>query len=327
MLVVDRTTVRRLLPIDDAIGLMREAFVDFGRGLFEQPQRLNLPAPEAGTFLVKPASRSGSCPLLGAKLLSVFEQNPGRGREAVQGMVALFDAATGAPVAIVEAAALTELRTAAVSAVATDLLADPAADVLAVVGAGAQARAHVEAIAAVRPLTEVRVWNRTARRAEELASAVRERHPSLRVTSYPGIDETCAGADVICTTTAASEPLLWLRQLAPATHINAIGAFRPGDRELAADLVAAAWTVVDSRPAALEEAGDLLLAAGEGAIELPGHVRAELAELLSGAIAPPPKGTLTLFKSLGLAFQDLVAAAHVVERARLEGTGTEVELG
>lgn len=318
MLVLGGADVRRLLPIPRAVEVIRAGFVDFGRGDFDHPDRIALGEANR-TFLVKPAARRSAQAPAATKLLSIFEHSP------VQGVIVLFDGSTGAPAALIDAASITAIRTAATSAVATDALADPGASRLAVIGAGVQASSHVEAMLAVRPITHLRIWNRTVERAERLAEAVGETHPDTSVSVCGTAAEACNDAAIVCTTTASTHPVIGLVDVASGAHVNAVGAFRPSARELAGDLVRDAWLVVDDRTAALREAGDLLLAAQEADADPPGLIAAELADVLQGG-ETPPVGRLTVFKSVGLAFQDLVAAAEVLDQARRVRAGIEVAL-
>lgn len=324
--MIDRATVEALLGVDEAIAVMRSALSALHAGTCHQPLRSVVQPPGLpGLAVVKPASRAGDRPAFGMKIVTLFEGNAAAGLDAVQGGVLLLDPATGVPLALVEAGAVTELRTAAVSAVATDLLARPDAGDLAVLGAGVQGRAHLRAMAAVRPLRRIRLWNRTPARAEQLAEAAAGWGLGAPVEVAASPADACAGADLICTTTSSPEVVLRSVDVADGAHVNAVGAFRPTTRELDADLVARSTVVVDSIESALAEAGDLLLAGAEGRIDPASHIAAELGAVLAGARpGRSGAGEVTVFESLGLAVEDLAAAAHVVERARATGAGTEV---
>ena len=230
----------------------------------------------------------------------------------------LHDGVTGELRALLNASAVTEIRTAAVSGVATRLLARPGSRVVAVLGAGVQGRSHVEAMRAVLDNPEIRIWSRGAARAGALAE---ETGATLAATA----EEACAGADVVCTCTSSREPFLSLEMLAPGTHVNAVGSSIPAARELTSELVAAATLFVDRRESTLNEAGDYLFAVEEAGIG-PDHIQAELGEVLEGAHpGRQSDDELTVFKSLGIAVEDLAAAELVVARARERGIGTEVE--
>jgi ornithine cyclodeaminase len=231
--------------------------------------------------------------------------------------VLLHDGETGVLRALLNASAITEIRTAAVSAVATKLLARPGARRVAILGAGVQARSHAQAMRAVVDDPELRVWSRTPAHAEALAL---EAHAVVCET----IEEALEGAEVVCTCTAAREPIVRRAWLGPGTHVNAVGSSVPSARELDSDVVTAAALFVDRRESTLNESGDYLRAVEEAGIG-PDHIRAELGELLTGAHAGrSDPDELTLFKSLGLAVEDLAAAALCVDRAREHGVGVEV---
>ncbi|HYY75152.1 MAG TPA: ornithine cyclodeaminase family protein [Gaiellaceae bacterium] len=318
VLVLSEADVRRLLPMEECIDLMAEALAALERGEMSMPLRSVFRPPEAGSLMgLMPAHRIDAA--YGLKAICVFPENPQRGLDAHQGAVLLFDGETGELRAAMNASAITEIRTAAVSGVATRLLAREDARGLAILGAGVQARAHAGAMAAVRDFDSVRVWSRTREHTQALASEIDGEAVSTA-------EEALAGADVVCTTTTAREPIVRREWLAPGAHVNAVGSSIPTTRELDTATMAAAALFVDRRESTLNESGDYLLAAAEGAIG-PEHIRAELGELLTGkAEGRTSGGELTVFKSLGLAVEDLAAAEHLYGRAREEGAGTEVEL-
>jgi ornithine cyclodeaminase len=263
-----------------------------------------------------PAHRRGAEPVYSLKTVCIAPGNAARGLDSHQGFVALFDGGTGETRALVNAGAITAIRTAAVSAVATRLLARPGSRRLAILGAGTQARAHLEAMRAVLELERVTAWSRTPGRAARLPGV--EEAPSAR--------EALAGADVVVTATSAREPILEYAWLEPGAHVNAVGSSIPTARELDADTMARAALYVDRRESTLAESGDYLLAAAEGAIG-PDAIRGELGELLVGAVeGRRSPSELTVFKSLGLAVEDLAAAEAVLARAVAERAGVEVEL-
>jgi ornithine cyclodeaminase len=271
-----------------------------------------------------PAHRSGEEAAFALKVVCVMPGNPARGLDAHQGTVLLFDGETGRVRAALNASAITAIRTAAVSGVATRLLAREDARELAVLGAGVQARSHLEAMAAAGTFERARVWSRTPEHAGALAAAPGDL--PFPVEAAASAEEALAGADVICTTTSAREPILRRAWLRPGAHVNAVGSSIPTTRELDTETMAAASLFVDRRESTLNEAGDFLIPQSEGAIG-PDHIRAELGELLVGSAAGRASPEeLTVFKSLGLAVEDLAAAEHVYRRAREEGAGQEVEL-
>lgn len=323
--ILDGDEVRRRLPMARAVAAVREAMVAMGRGEVDQPVRtaLALPGSSApgvggGTLLVKPGAIQGDRPAVATKLVSVVPGNPARGLPAIQGVVVVFDPDDGRPVAVLDAAVVTEIRTAAASAVATDLLAAPKAGDLAILGAGVQARSHLEAMALVRDLRRVRVWNRTRARADELADWAHGHLAGLGADGVPvevcdTVDRATDGADLLCTVTSSRSPILSLSDVGPGAHVNAVGAFQPDARELASDLVSAARLVVDHREAARAESGTLLLATEDGHLD-PDVRLDELGELLAGGVRfTRDPDDRTVFFSLGLAIQDVAAAAACLD--------------
>jgi ornithine cyclodeaminase/alanine dehydrogenase-like protein (mu-crystallin family) len=322
VLVLTHAEVERLLPMAECIELMADALRALSRGEAQQPLRsVFRPPGAAGLLACMPAYRGGPEPVFGLKAIGVFHGNPERGLDAHQGSVLLFDGETGTLRALVNASAITAIRTAAVSAVATRVLAREDAGDLAILGAGVQARSHLEAMALVRPLRRVRVASRRLEHARAFADAQRSLFP---VEAVATVEEAVTGADLIVTATSAAEPIVKREWLATGAHLNVVGASIPDRREVDGATMAAARVFVDRRQSAESEAGDYLLAVHEGAIPR-GHIRAELGEVLTG-VAPgrAAPGEITLFKSLGLAVEDLWSAAHVYHRAQETGAGTRV---
>jgi ornithine cyclodeaminase len=261
------------------------------------------------------------------KAICVFPGNPALGKDAHQGGVLLYSPDTGEPLALINASALTEIRTAAASAVATSLLARPDASELAIIGTGVQARAHALALAATRPLTKIRIAGRTPERAQAVAAELGGLAPlaGVPVVASPSAAAAVAGAGIVVTATTSATPVVPDASLVPGAHINAVGACLPETRELGAATVARAAVFADSRESALAEAGDIGLALAEGAIE-PGHIRAEIGELLTGAASGRAGGEeITVFESLGLAVEDLAAGLGAFQKAAALGTATWVD--
>jgi ornithine cyclodeaminase/alanine dehydrogenase-like protein (mu-crystallin family) len=324
VLVLGEADVARLLPMEECVEVMAEALAALERGDMEQPLRFVVrPAEAAGLMGLMPAYRARPEAAYGLKAVCVFPGNPARGLDAHQGAVLLFDGETGGLRAALNASAITAIRTAAVSAVATRLLAREDARELAILGAGVQARAHLRAMAVVRPFERARVWSRTAEHARALAAEAGAPFP---VEAAASAEDAVRDADVVCTTTSSPEPVLRRAWLRAGAHVNAVGSSIPTTRELDTETVAAAALFVDRRESTVNEAGDFLFPQREGAIG-PGHIRAELGELLVGAPAGRTSpDELTVFKSLGVAVEDLAAAEHLYRRARETGAGTEVDL-
>jgi ornithine cyclodeaminase len=304
--------VRRLLPMAACIEAMAEALRALARGEAALPLRSVLGVPQ-GDLIVMPAALSGNAPALGLKMLSVFLDNPAHGLPAIQGIVMLFDPQTGAPTALFDAGSITAIRTAAVSALATDLLAQTGAGDLAILGAGQQARTHLQAIAQVRSLRRIRVWSRTRANAIRFAD---EQSVGVPVQVMPDAESAVDGADLICTCTSSPVPVLEGRWLREGVHINAVGAYTPTTRELDSEAVKRARLYVDSRESAQSEAGDYLIPLHDGHITAL-HLLGTLGDILTGTLpARQSDADITLFKSLGLAIEDLAAAQVVLERSR-----------
>jgi ornithine cyclodeaminase/alanine dehydrogenase-like protein (mu-crystallin family) len=318
VIVLSEHDVRELLDMESCIEAMTEVLTSLARDELFQPLRSVARPPGAGGFIgLMPAYRGGSSSAYSLKEIVVVPDNPKRGLDAHQGSVILHDGETGQLVALLNASPVTEIRTAAVSAVATRALARPDAQRVAVLGAGVQARAHVHAMRAVLDDPEVRIWARRLEAAETLAGEV-------GATVSPSADAALFGAEVVCTATAAAEPVVERRWLARGAHVNAVGAFGPG-RELDTETVATSSFFTDRRESALNEGGDYGAAAAEGAIG-PDHIKAELGEVLAGAHpGREHEDELTVFKSYGIGVEDLATAELVVRRARERGVGVEVE--
>ncbi|MFL5947159.1 MAG: ornithine cyclodeaminase family protein [Gaiellaceae bacterium] len=322
VVVLSNAEVRELLPVSECIDVMAQALIDLANGDVWHPLRTVMRPPEEASLMgMMAAHRSAPSADYGIKVVCIFPGNRARGLESHFGTVTLFDGDTGAPLAIVDAGAVTAIRTAAVSAVATRELARAKADRLAVLGAGIQARAHLEALAAVRSFASARIWGRTEAHARTVAEEANVPFPVEVVASAR---EAVAEADVIATTTASPEPIITREWLAPGAHINAVGSSIATAREIDARTMADAALFADRRESFYAEAGDYLLALDEIG---PREVRAELGEVLTGAgEGRRTDDELTLFKSLGLAAEDLAAVEHLHRRATETGFGQRVEL-
>ena len=319
VLILSDDEVRELLDMESCIEAMADVLAALEREELSMPLRFIFrPADATALMGFMPAYRGGDEPVFSLKEIVISPGNSAHGMDPHQGAVMLHDGATGELRALLNASAVTEIRTAAVSAVATRLLARPGSAVVAVIGAGVQGRSHIEAMRCVLPDADIRLWSRGAGRAANLAA-------ETGVTLVDTIEDALAGADVVCTTTSSRDPIVSLEMLAPGAHVNAVGSSIASTRELESAVVAAASLFVDRRESTLNEAGDYLMAVEEAGIG-PDHIKAELGELLEG-VHPgrTADGELTLFKSLGLAVEDLATAELVVARARERGIGTEVE--
>lgn len=325
VLVLNQSDIAQLLPMRDCIDVMAAALSALARGDAILPLRQVLRLPDSkNAFAVMPAYL-GAAKAVGAKVITVFPDNHGTALDSHQGAVLLFEAEHGSLVAIMDASSITAIRTAAVSGLATRLLArEDAADV-AILGTGVQARTHLGAMCAVRPVKRVRVWSRNSGTVREFADRESRRHV-IEVEPSRSAREAVEGAEIVCTVTATREPVLEGRWLADGAHVNAVGASLPFARELDTAAVARGRLYVDRRESTLNEAGDFLIPKREGAIG-DDHIVGEIGELLLGRV--PGRRTqeeVTIFKSLGLAVEDIAAASFVYERARTEGRGSRVEL-
>jgi ornithine cyclodeaminase/alanine dehydrogenase-like protein (mu-crystallin family) len=326
MLVLTQKDVTALLPMNACIEVMAATLAALARDEAILPLRTVIRFPDGtGAFAVMPGYL-GSPKTIGAKVITVVPGNHGTAFDSHQGAVLLFDPDNGSLAALLDATAITTIRTAAVSAVATRALARQNATVLAILGAGVQGHAHLEAMCAVRSITSLRVWSRNRDHAGRLAALAAERYRIAASVSATGADAV-DGADIVCTTTSATEPVLCGEWLSPGAHVNAVGTSTANARELDTAAVVRARLYVDRRESALNEPGDLLVPLREGAIGAD-HIVGELGEVLVGRV--PGRGhadEVTLFKSLGLAIEDLAAASFVCTAAARAGAGVRIELG
>jgi len=325
MIVLNQAEVEELLPMSECISVMEEALIALARDEAHQPLRTIFRPPNVkGVMALMPSFRDGQSPLFGLKAICVFPGNSAMGKDAHQGGVLLFDGGTGELLALVNASAITAIRTAAVSALATRVLAREDAAELAIIGAGVQARTHLSAIACVRDIRRVRIAARRFENAEKLAKEMQPQFPSP-IEAVDTVEAAVRDADVIVTATTAREPVIRREWISVGTHVNAVGTFSFNAREIDTATMVEARLFVDRRESALNEAGDYLIAAKEGAIG-PEHIRAELGDILIG-VHPGRRSAdeITLFKSLGLGIEDLAAAAHVYQKAYDQHRGTQAE--
>ncbi len=316
--------VRRLLPMEQAISLMRDAFAAISNGTAFVPVRTHVSSDATGCrTLVMPSFVAGG-KHMGIKLVSVQPSNPDRGLPTVHGLMTLIDADTGEPIALIDAESLTAIRTGAASGLATELLGSPSATTVAVFGAGVQAATQLEAVCTVRPIRRAFVFGRSVDGASKFARVMSERL-DIDVTMETN-HRLLRRTEVVCTATSASRPLFEPEALSNGIHINAVGSFRPHMAEVPPGTVRNAALIVDQREACLAEAGDILqsFASHEAAAA---HIEAELGELVLGKHAGRRSpDQITLFKSVGIAVQDLVAATFVAERAAEEEQGRLLSL-
>lgn len=321
-LFIGQEDVPDLLPMDECITAVRQALADLARGEGIQPLRPVMWLPEKVGALGMMPGHLGSIDTLGIKTVTVFPSNAGSDLDSHQGSVMLFEASNGRLKAVIDATEITSIRTAAASAVATEQLAREDASVLAVLGAGVQGKSHMAAIPAVRDIREIRVWSRNPESAARLADGA-----NVSARAVGSVSEAVAGAHVICTTTSSPDPILTGSLLEPGMHINAVGSSVPFARELDGDTMARSRLFVDRRESTLNESGDFLMARAEGAIG-DDDIVAEIGELIIGSNQGRLSSEdITLFKSLGLAVEDIAAADVVYRNALSTGRGHSMEFG
>jgi ornithine cyclodeaminase len=303
---IDRAEVARRLTYDLCIPIVRDAMIAFSRGETKQLLRSILPLAEGRWFGSMPGALGEYSPF-GAKLLSVFHGNAAQGKQSHQGLVVLFDPQSGAPVCVVHAGEVTAIRTAAASAVATAALARPDAGTLALIGCGEQASTHIQAIAKVRSLTAIMVWGRSPVRVRAFAERNQPKI-GIPILTAASVEDAVAHADIICTVTSATEPVLkgaWVR---PGTHLNLVGSGYAGPTEVDNDLVIRSRFIADSREGVLRQGAEFLRAKEAGLIG-DDHIVAEIGQVLSGEIeGRRSPNEITVYKSLGHIVQDLASA-------------------
>jgi ornithine cyclodeaminase len=326
-LFLNREDVEALLPVGECIEVMAGALGALARGEAFQPLRAAHWLPDRrGLLVTMPGGLFGEDGgVLGVKVLTVFPGNAAHGEESHQGAVLLFEAEHGRPLAFLDASSITAIRTAAVSALATRLLAREDAGDLAILGSGVQARTHLAALREVRPLRRVRVWSRDPENARRFAAEESARY-GLPVEPVATAREAIDGADLLCTVTAAVEPVVHGEWIAPGCHINAVGACTPNARELDTAAVVRSRLFVDRRESALHEPGEILTPLREGAIG-EDHILGEIGELVIGRVAGrlAPED-VTLFESLGLTVEDLASARYLYRKALEQGRGVALAL-
>jgi ornithine cyclodeaminase len=319
MRILSAEDVRAAVNMADAIDAVRTGFIALSTGRASVPLRTMLPMPD-GLTLYMPAYIQGE-PISTVKVVSVYPGNPARGLPTIIARVMALDAQTGQPLALMDGTSLTALRTGAASGLATDLLSRAESSILGVIGAGAQARTQIEAVCAVRPITEIRIYSPT--RGPALADELRGRY-SARIIAAPSAHEALIGADVICAVTNSKTPVVHADDVAAGAHINGVGSFTPEMQEIGPNVVSRARVVVDHRESAWAEAGDLIIPRDQGII-LEQHARTEIGEIAAG-LAPGREtpDQITFFKSVGNAVQDAAVAARVLQVAEERGLGSVV---
>lgn len=326
VLMINQMEAHRLLPMNECMEVMADTLLTVAKGDAILPLRPVMWLPEKVGALGMMPSYLGSIGMMGLKVVSVFPGNHGTEYDSHMGAVMLFETKHGQLLAIVDASEITAVRTAAVSGVATRLLAREDAQTLAILGSGIQAKSHLAAMLLARDIEFVRLWSRNADNAEKFARNEGRRH-DVKIEVMPSAQAAVEGADIICTVTSAREPVLLGEWLKPGVHINAVGSSVAFTRELDTSAMVKAKLYVDRRESTVNEAGDFLFPKQEGAIT-DDHIRGEIGEILLGTVkGRESDDEITLFKSLGLAVEDVASAHHIYTKALENGMGTPVELG
>ena len=315
--------VRKALPMAEAIQVMKTAFAQLSSGQAVLPPRTHLEVNDHQGVALFMAAYLPDPGLVGVKIITLFDGNPQQNLPRIQAMVCLLDGSNGRPLAVMDGTALTAIRTGAACGLATDLLARPEASTVAIFGAGVQARTQIEAVCAVRPIRKAQVFDTCPERAEAFA---REMGRVLGLEIEPGRSaaETVRGAEIVCTATTSKTPVFCDQDLQPGAHVNAVGSYQPHVQEIPSETVLRSYLIVNHRPSVLAETGDLLIPMADGLFG-EDHIRAELGEIIRGERpGRPSPQALTLFKSVGVAIQDLSAAMRVLTLGTSLGLGTEV---
>ena len=308
------------------IELMEDLFVKLEEGIADNPLRkaMVLPNKNGGLLSMMPGYNSQKN-IMGIKTVSVYPENADIGLESHQGTVTLFDSTNGIPLAIMDASQITSIRTAAVSAVATKALANKNSKVLAIIGSGVQAASHIEAMNTILDLDEIRVWSRNKKNVEIFIKNQRKKY-SIPFIHAHSISDALENADVVCTTTSSNEPLIFSNHLTRGMHINAVGSSVKNAREFDGNAMKVSKLYVDKIESTLNESGDFLLAKKEGIID-DKHILGTIGEvLLNNKNGRESKSDITLFKSLGLAIEDIATAFYIYEKYKNNNKGHWVEL-
>ena len=323
--IIDGATVRKYLSMPDCIRVMADTQLAIYAQKAVLPQRLIVPLPTTTDYFAAMPGAMLSPAVSGAKLVTLYPHNPVVGRPAIQGLITLFNLETGEPIALVDAATITAIRTAAASAVATQVLARDDAQTLLLLGYGTQAQTHLDAMMAVRPIDKVMVWGRSFKKAQ--AFAVREHaRKNVAIEAVDSVRNAVEAADIICTLTGSHQPIIEGEWLRPGVHLNLVGAHASTAREVDTETIKRSRLFVEIKAFALEEAGDILIPLGEAAIN-ESHIVAEIAQVMLGEIdGRQSEADITVYKSLGNTAQDLAAAYAALTSAKQQGKTSVVEL-
>lgn len=325
MLVLSEAQVRSLIDIEELIAALEEAHIQYSTGKAVMPVRLVVPLPQIQGRITSMPGYLTEDQALGMKVVTYFQNNPEQNLPAILAMVMLFSASTGKMIAVMDGSYITAIRTACASAMATKALANPETRVLGILGAGVQARAHIQALRRVRKLNKIKLYSPSGTSATSVKKELEE-VAGVPIEVAKSAEETVRNSDLVVAATTAQQPILKFEWLNPGAHVNAVGSHRPDSREIDGATVARSKVVVDSRDAIMAECGDILLAIKEKSIE-ENHIHAEIGEVLAGAKPGRSSASeVTLYKSVGIAIQDVATAQLVYHKALELEVGTNVEI-
>jgi alanine dehydrogenase len=325
MLILSEKEVQDLIDIEELIAALEQAHIQYSTGKAVMPVRLVVPLNEIQGRITSMPGYLSRDQALGMKVVTYFQNNPTRGLPAILASIMLFSAETGKMIAVMDGSYITAIRTACASAMATKALANPVTPTLGILGAGAQARAHIRALSRVRQLSKIKVYSPSGTSGRNLRTEL-EPEVKVAIEVVESADAAVRDADLVVTATTAKAPILNAESLRPGTHVNAVGSHRPDLREIDGATLARAKVVVDSREAIMAECGDILLAIKEKSFtEL--DIHGEVGEVLAGSKpGRTTAGEITLYKSVGIAIQDVATAHLVYQKALQRKVGTHVEI-
>jgi alanine dehydrogenase len=325
MLILTEAQVQDLVDVDELIAALERAHIQYSTAQAVMPVRLVVPLPQVDGRITAMPGFLNEDKALGMKVVTYFQNNSKQNLPSILATIMLFSAETGKMIAVMDGGYITAIRTACASAMATKLLSNPTASVLGVLGAGVQARAHLRALCRVRQLQSIKIYSPSATSATKVKQEL-ESEVGIGIEVLESAEETVRGCDVIVTASTAKEPIVSAGWLAPGAHINAVGSHRPDARELDGATLARSKVFVDSREAIMAECGDVLMALADKSIA-PDHVQTEIGEVLAGTKPGRSKtDEVTLYKSVGIAVQDVATADLVYRKALEKNIGTNVAL-
>jgi len=325
MLILSEAQVQNLIDLDELIAVLEQAHIQYSTGRAVMPVRLVVPLPQIQGRITSMPGYLNEDKALGMKVVTYFQDNPKRNLPAILATIMLFSAETGKMIAAMDGGYITAIRTACASALATKALANPDTPVLGILGAGVQARAHIRALARVRQLSRIKLYSPSGKSAQRIKTEV-EPQCGVPIEVVHSAQEAVRDSDLLVTVTTAKEPIVKAHWLKPGAHVNAVGSHRPDLREIDGATLKRAKVVVDSRAAIMAECGDILLALDEKSIS-EADIHGELGEVLAGGkTGRSSAGEITLYKSVGIAIQDVATAQLVYRKALEQNVGTNVEI-